>query len=259
MPGSLIDALGARSGIVCAVGAGGKKTILHRILADHPGRVGLTATVMSTFPDHGMVDARLTAEPSELRQRVPGSARHHRRVAFARPGHKPGRVAGLDPDLVAELHARSHFDVSLVKADGARMRGIKAPRADEPVVVPGCTTLISVVSAAVIGQALDERIAHRVERLGELLGIPAGTPITAAHIGGLISDEHGGRQRLGTARHIAVINQVDDGGRLMEARRAARIALDSATPPERVILASMTAADPIAEVIEPSPAGETAS
>ena len=249
---SLIDALDARRGIVCAVGAGGKKTTLYRILAEHPGRVGLTATVMSTLPDHGIVDTRLIATASELRRSVPSVAMHHHRVAFAAPGHRPGRFAGLDPDEAAELHRLGHFDVMLVKADGARMRGIKAPRADEPVVVPGCTTLISVVSAAVIGQALDEHVAHRAELLAELLDISIGTPITASHIGRLLSSAHGHRQHLRTARHIAVINQVDDAARLLQARDAARTALSSATPPERVVLASMTAAEPIIEIIQPS-------
>lgn len=252
MAGSLIDALDARRGIVCAVGAGGKKTTLHRILAEHPGRVGLTATVMSTLPDHGIVDTRLIAAAPELRESVPSAAIHHRRVAFAAPGHKPGRFAGLSPDEVAELHRLGNFDVTLIKADGARMRGIKAPRPDEPVVVPGCTTLISVVSAAVIGQALGERIAHRAERLAGLLDISIGTPITAAHIGCLLSNGHGHRQHVGTARHIAVINQVDDAGRLLHARDAARTALSSATPPDRVVLASMTAAEPVVEIVQPS-------
>ena len=41
----LLDALEAHSGLVCFVGAGGKKTILYRLGAAHPGRVGITATL----------------------------------------------------------------------------------------------------------------------------------------------------------------------------------------------------------------------
>ena len=37
----LLDVLEARAGIVCAVGAGGKKTTLYRLADLHPGRVGL--------------------------------------------------------------------------------------------------------------------------------------------------------------------------------------------------------------------------
>lgn len=253
MPDSLIEALGATTGIVCITGAGGKKTTLQRILAAHPGRVGVTATVMSTLPDRDAVDARHIAAAPALAAVIPDLAARHRRVAFAAPGHKPGRVAGLAPEMVAALHERSGFDATLVKADGARMRGIKAPRPDEPVIVPGCRTVLSVVSAAVIGQPLDERIAHRVERLCECLDIEPGTRLTAAHVGQLLSHRRGGRQHLGGARHIALINQVDDAGRRREAHQAGLQALASAHPPARVVLASMTAPDPLVDVVEPPP------
>jgi len=50
---SLLDLLEARAGIVCAVGAGGKKSVLQQLAAQHPGRVALTATVTTTqFPEH---------------------------------------------------------------------------------------------------------------------------------------------------------------------------------------------------------------
>ena len=254
MPYPLVEALGAGTGIICATGAGGKKSVLHRLLAAHPGRVGLTATVMSSLPARDAVDVCRIAGASQLSARVPDDATRHRRVAFAAPASKPGRVAGLAPALVTELHHRSGFDVTLVKADGARMRGIKAPRPDEPVIVPGCSTVISVVSAAVIGQPLDERTAHRIELLRERLDIQPGALITADHVGQLLSDPHGGRQHLGNARHIALINQVDDPVRLAQARRAAHRALAAAKPPERVVLASMIALEPIIEIVEPSPA-----
>ena len=49
---ALIDALGAHSGIVCAVGAGGKKSVLYQLAREHCGRFALTATVhTTTFPD----------------------------------------------------------------------------------------------------------------------------------------------------------------------------------------------------------------
>ena len=69
----LVDALEARSGLVCFVGAGGKKTILYRLGAAHPGRVGITATVhISFFPK--ALDARhVVANHDELLPAVPNS------------------------------------------------------------------------------------------------------------------------------------------------------------------------------------------
>ncbi len=39
---SLLDLLDARAGIVCAVGAGGKKSLLRHLATAHPGRVAIT-------------------------------------------------------------------------------------------------------------------------------------------------------------------------------------------------------------------------
>ena len=252
MSAALIEALDAASGIICAVGAGGKKTTLQRILAAHPGRVGITATVKSTLPAAERVDQRLIEAPERLGHCLDALAADCRRVAFAAPGHRPGRVAGLDPALVAALHERGGFALTLVKADGARMRGIKAPRADEPVIARHCKTVISVVSAAVIGAPLDARVAHRPERLAGLLDLAPGEPIQPRHLGRLLAHPKGARQHLGSARHIALINQVDDDARRHRAAEAAAEALAARRPPDRVVLASMTATEPLVDIVEPA-------
>ena len=50
----LLDALGARRGMVCAVGAGGKKSTLYRLAEAHRAvgspSVALTTTVMAAPP-----------------------------------------------------------------------------------------------------------------------------------------------------------------------------------------------------------------
>ena len=45
---ALLDLLDASTGVVCAVGAGGKKTLLNHLATTHPGRVALTTTVFMT-------------------------------------------------------------------------------------------------------------------------------------------------------------------------------------------------------------------
>ncbi len=48
----ILDLFQARRGVICAVGAGGKKSTLYNLVARHPGRVALTATVFTAhFPD----------------------------------------------------------------------------------------------------------------------------------------------------------------------------------------------------------------
>ncbi len=246
----LLDALEARSGIVCAVGAGGKKSTLYRLLAAHPGRVGITASVMTAPPSARRVDIRLFDTPEALDQSVPAAACTHRRVAFARASEKSGRVAGLPVATIADLHQRAGFDVTLVKADGARMRGIKAPRPDEPVLVPGTTTCLYVISAGVIGQPLNEDTAHRLPELCALLDAQPGETLTPTHIGRLISHPEGGAKTLSGARRIALINQVDNPDRARLAKAAAIIAMQGEAPPDRVVLGCMMADNPIVDIVD---------
>lgn len=252
---ALLEALQARRGIVCAVGAGGKKSTLYRLLEAHSGRVGLTASVMTAPPSARRVDQRFFAAHSdELRRRVPAAAGEHRRVAFALASEKSGRVGGLPPSLISEIHDKAGFDVTLVKADGARMRGIKAPREDEPVVVPNSATVIYVVSAGVIGQPLDETTAHRLPALCQLLNAKPGELLTPEHLARLISHPQGGAQGAAGAPRIALINQVDDTHTAALAREAAEAAMEGPAPPLRVVLGSMLSPEPVVEIVGPAPA-----
>ena len=238
MSAALIDALDAHDGIVCAVGAGGKKTTLYALAMAHPGRVGYTATVFAArFPRRLQAHALVT-DRADLPAAL-ASARAHDRVAYARPTEKPGRVAGVAPELIAECHRQGAFDLTLVKADGARMRAIKAPAEDEPVIPAGARTVLILVSAAAIGQPLDERIAHRPERITAVTGLQAGEAITPEAVGRLLAAETGGLQGVPAgATAIGVINAVDDPARRTAAERAARIALAASGRLARVVLTS---------------------
>ncbi len=170
-------------------------------------------------------------------------------MAYAHPSDKPGRNAGVAPDRIAELHRAGEFDVTLVKADGARMRGIKAPGEGEPQLVPGTVTVLHLTSAAVLGQPLDERVAHRPERLAALVGADPGEPLTPVHLARLLASPDGAWRGVGEARLIPVINQVDVADRLAPARAAAEHALAECSRLEAVVLAAMRRDNPIVEVV----------
>ena len=250
MTDRLLDALGCRRGIVCAVGAGGKKTTLYRIAASHAGRIGITSTVfLAPFPT--TLDARqVIAAGDSLVDRVVETAQQARVVAFAHSSTKEGRLGGLAPDEIARIQERTRFDVLLVKADGARMRFIKAPADDEPVLPSHVDTVLYLVSARALGATLDERIAHRIERLEAITGARRGDILEPVHVGRLLSSPEGALRGIGTARLIPVINMVDDPTALERARETARIALSLTTRFTAVVLASMRLPDPVIDVVE---------
>jgi probable selenium-dependent hydroxylase accessory protein YqeC len=212
-------------------------------------RIGLTCTVSMGPPPGSLVDARLVAAPDRLLAEVPALARRERRVAYAQPSAKPGRVGGVTGEVIARLHHAGDFTVTLIKADGARMRWIKAPRADEPVLPEGVTTVLPVISIRALGRPLDPTIAHRIERVAAVTGVAAGEPLAPIHLARLLTSGQGALQRSGDAMVVPVVNMVDDPVRQAAAREVARLALAASNRFERVVLTSMIAADPVVEVV----------
>jgi len=232
---ALIDALDARRGIVCAVGAGGKKSVLYQLLREHPGHVAITATVHTTeFPDD-LVQRQVVDEDAKLQARVLAVASGGS-IAYACPSNKPGRHAGAAPATVRAIHDAAGFDATFVKADGARMRWIKAPAADEPILVPGADIVIPVVSARAIGEPLGERVAHRVDRVAAVTGVAPGETLTPEAVGRLLASEQGSLYRTAGARVAPVINMVDNDDKEELARAAAGAAIAMTSRFDRVVL-----------------------
>jgi len=251
--GRLLDLLAARRGLVAAVGAGGKKSTLYRLAEAHrlvgSASVGLTCTVTSGAPPKSLIEARLVAAPERLAAELPPLARLHHLVAYAQPSPKPGRLGGLPGELIARLHDAGDFTVTLIKADGARMRWIKAPRDDEPVLPEGVATVLPVISIRALGQPLDPATAHRIERVAAVTGAAPGEPLGPIHLARLLTSTQGALQRVGDAVVVPVLNMVDDAARQAAAREVARLALAASNRFERVVLTSMIAADPVVEVV----------
>ena len=240
---ALLEALGITRGIVAAVGAGGKKSLLYAIAADAPGRVAWTATVHTPKPPR-WTGMEINVAPAEELIRLAGIETGARVRAFLQPAAKTDRVAGLPREQVEALHAAGGFDLTLVKADGARMRGIKAPKPGEPVLPQSAAKVLVVVSAGVLGQPLDERIAHRPERIAEIAGLAIGRPIGPEHLARMFSGGHGLLQGTELFDVCAVINQVDDDRRRHSAEAAATAMLAANSELDRVVL---TCLDPARE------------
>jgi probable selenium-dependent hydroxylase accessory protein YqeC len=246
---TLIDVLEAREGIVCAVGAGGKKSVLYQLAREHPGRVALTATVHTTeFPADLGLDSIIDADANLQQSLLAADA--SRSVAYACPSSKPGRHAGASPATIRTIHDAGGFAVTLVKADGARMRWIKAPVPDEPILVPGVDTVIPVVSARAIGEPLSERVAHRIDRVAAVTGIAPGERLTPEAVGRLLASEQGALQHAGGARVAPVINMVDNKNKEELARAAAAAAIAMTSRFDRVVLCCLRRAErPVVAVV----------
>jgi probable selenium-dependent hydroxylase accessory protein YqeC len=250
----LLDLLAARRGLVCAVGAGGKKTTLYRLVEAHraagSARIGLTCTV-AMAPPPAWLGEPVIAEGEELARAIDRVGREQSLVVYAQPSPKPGRVGGVSPQVLARLHDEGGFAVTLIKADGARMRWIKAPAAGEPVLPPGVATVLPLVSAKVLGQPLTDAVAHRLQRVVAVTGAQPGEVLTPEHVARFLTSKQGALQAVGNAAVVPIINMVDDQAKREAARAAARLALASSDRLARIVLACMTATDPVIEVVIP--------
>lgn len=245
----LLDLLEARSGIVCAVGAGGKKSLLQHLATTHPGRVAITATVFTTYSQEHLGFAVAIDEDAQLPARVAGLD-PTMSVAYACPGDKPGRRAGASAATVERIHRECGFAATYVKADGARMRMVKAPADDEPALPPGCTTVVPILSVRAIGEPLTSVIAHRVGHVERVAGLREGEQITSEHLGRLLASPDGMMKATGQRCVVPLINMVDDDAREALARRAAEVALSLSDRFDRVILACLARADrPLVAVV----------
>jgi len=232
-------------GIVCLVGAGGKKTTMYALSRAHPGRVLLSSTSHMYPYEQDRVDLLVTLAEADA---LP-DLKAHRVVAIAGATQTPKRVGGLPAERIRDIYRDGGFDLCVIKADGARARWIKSPGDHEPAIPPFADTVIPIVSAQVIGRPLDDGIAHRPERLAQLIGIELGEIITPQHIADLLSHPNGSLKGVGEADVVPLINMVDDEDIHRIAREAASAALAQTDRISRIVLASMKHAR-LVEIVE---------
>ncbi len=146
--------------------------------------------------------AGLAADPAAPAGRGP--------VTVLCAGVEGGKLVGLDPGIFPALAASGLWDTILVEADGARMRPVKAPAPYEPVWPAGTTAVLGIVGLDCLGRPQDDRVAHRPELLGALVGLEPGGTIELGHLVSLARHPEGLFRGVPEgARRILVLNKAD--------------------------------------------------
>jgi probable selenium-dependent hydroxylase accessory protein YqeC len=152
--------------------------------------------------------------------------------------------------MIRSNHEEGGFDASFVKADGARMRWIKAPEEGEPLLVQGTDLVIPVVSARAIGEPLNERVAHRIEHVAAVTGVAPGNLLTPEAVGRLLASDAGALKGSAGARVAPVINMVDNEQQEELARAAATAAIQITSRFDRVVLCCLRrSSSPVVAVV----------
>ncbi|EMA18701.1 selenium cofactor biosynthesis protein YqeC [Haloarcula argentinensis] len=237
----IVEALDARHGTTCFVGAGGKKTTMAA-LAARLERAVVTATVRIPIFDGWVADVVVTETPQTAIDTASTWP-----LGVVPVQERPDRYRGYDPETVADLADIGH--PILVKADGARMREFKAPSDREPQLPSTASTVVPIASAHVVGEPLTDDIVHRVDEVAAITGLNPGDEIRPRDVAAVLASDQGGLKDVpADATAVPLLNMVDDEGLEASARAVAETIHDRVAVP-RVVLAEMRSDDPLVAVV----------
>jgi probable selenium-dependent hydroxylase accessory protein YqeC len=195
---------------VSLVGAGGKTTLMYRLLTELRRR-GVRAVAATTTK----IAPPATEEGTLLCARTFDEARARLRsgeggTVLGRELREDGKVAGVPPEWCDRLVSEGEVEVLVVEADGSSRRPLKAPEAWEPVVPAGTTAFVALAGLTILGRPLADEAVFRPERVSAVTGYPLGVSVTEELLAALFNAPDGLlRGRPSGARAYAFLNQLD--------------------------------------------------
>lgn len=242
----LVTALGlAPGGCIALVGAGGKTTLGYRLMREFAAagsRAVFTTTGSLWQPAPGTADVLIDqpgGDSAAIAQRlasddwrsaiivtsVQGAVSNAALDGAYLPAIQTKR-GGLTPQAICAL--RDGRSAWVIEADAARGLRIKAPGPTEPLIPPCADVVCVLASLDALGRPLDDRIAHRADRVAALTRTMPGSVITPPLLLALLTHPDGGLKAIPAgARKVAVLTQHDasalhpDAADLVPALRAA--------------------------------------
>lgn len=180
-------------GITAIVGAGGKTTVLSKLveygrLAGQPMMVTTTtrlyeSQVAGWNPVYG-TDFAAAEEAC-------AKAVHNGRCAAWFQGVEGTKVVALDTKQIDDMLLLHPNWQIVVEADGAQEKWLKAPKISEPVIPRLTTTTIGVLNLQALGMAIDKEYIHNMDLVIDLMERPEGAIITPGMLARLVMHPHG--------------------------------------------------------------------
>lgn len=260
---------------VAFTGAGGKSSALRRLAEElvPQASVILTTTTRLGKDQSDLAHHHLVLTSAEDLRALPGLLERHGSVLVTGPLDASGsKWIGLSPPQMAGLHEKRAKGrlrtgtreggagggkreagsgpppaVTLIEADGARGRSLKAPARHEPVVPEWVDVVVPVVGLDVLGETIGSELVHRGDLVSARLSLGSSEPISEVHITSLLSSPDGGLKGVPPSAEVRVLlTKVEDE----ERRRAGRhIAASLLREPgiSAVAIGSLPQASPVAE------------
>lgn len=239
--------LGSRE-LISFVGAGGKKTAMHRLVDEACTRnltVGYTTTAHMPPPSLPLVvvDSDELIETlrsgSSLDPDSEGYALSFARERVMNPKRVDEKVSGFDPRVIDSVFRTERFEWLVVKADGARMRELKAPSENEPPLPKASTCVVPVASVRAVGSRLSSERVHRVRQIASLVLEPGAT-ITPEAVGTVLAHPDGGCKNVPPdVPVIPLVNKADTHELRATGRRVIETAIERNERIDRGLVTSL--------------------
>lgn len=177
-----------KPGITALVGAGGKTTVLTKLV--EYGRLARQATMVTTttklyesqvalwHPFYG--EDTVAAESYCLKAIQKGDC------AAWFSGIEGTKVKPVDAHKIDDIFRMHPSWQILVEADGAKEKWLKAPKSSEPVIPSLTTQTIGLVNLAILMSPLDEVHVHNLDLVRQIIDRPIGAMITPSLLAQLV-------------------------------------------------------------------------
>lgn len=175
--------------VISFCGAGGKTSAIFDLAKDCSAEgkkvavMTTTRMMIETAPrvDHFLSVSSL-AEIQTLRSGI---------TMIARGVDDSGKIFGFEPDEIDQWILVGAADLTLVEADGANRKPIKAPREGEPRIPVSSRLVIGVLGADAFNHPAEVSRIHRLALFLEVTGLSEGCIITPEAVSRLVLDAKG--------------------------------------------------------------------
>jgi molybdenum cofactor cytidylyltransferase len=243
--------------LIALVGAGGKTTALHRLVAELAGAGSVLATTTTAMFSR-QLDALgpvlfEDAGEAPLSVRAGEALRGAGVVAVAASRAEEHKVRGLSPAQIDRLWRERTAGSIVVEADGSRGLPLKAFGTAEPQVPFAATTVVVLAGLDVLGRRLDEKHVHRADLLASALGVTRKTRVTPGLLSGALALQVATvRATTPQARVVVLLNKAESDREAEQGAAAAADLLAAAVSscgqaasgrPDRVVVGSLVRGD----------------
>jgi len=209
---NLADALRlSKCPVVAFVGAGGKTSAMFRCARDRAPALVTTSTHLgvwqASLADRHFIWAHGTPLPDLEAQLASGIT-----LVTGSIDPESRRCSGLSLAQMEILRQLAGYhDLPLfIEADGARLKALKAPGADEPVIPAFVDAVVVVAGLTGLGKKLEDEVVFRSEVFGRLGDLELDDVITPSALARVLAHPEGGLKNIPAgARRLVILNQAD--------------------------------------------------